>query len=238
MSGSIFTSSIGKKMFMSISGCILVLFLTFHMCMNLALVFSDEAYNAICGFLGANWYAVAATVLLAVVILAHIALAIVLTIQNRKARGSIRYAVTKREPGVEWSSKNMLVLGMVVILGLVFHLVHFWYKMMFAELASAHEVLLGAAATVSPTDGAAIVRYYFAQWPYVLLYLVWFAAIWFHLTHGVWSMMHSIGLNSKVWFKRMKCISFIVATLIIGGFALCAIILFLQGNGILPYPLF
>ncbi|MBQ3070949.1 MAG: succinate dehydrogenase/fumarate reductase cytochrome b subunit [Tidjanibacter sp.] len=237
MSGSIFTSSIGKKMFMSISGCILVLFLTFHMCMNLALVFSDEAYNAICGFLGANWYAVAATVLLAVVIVAHIALAIVLTIQNRKARGSIRYAVTKREPGVEWSSKNMLVLGIVVLLGLAFHLVHFWYKMMFAELAGAHEVLLGAAA-VSPTDGAAIVRYYFAQWPYVLLYLVWFAAIWFHLTHGVWSMMHSLGLNSKVWFKRMKCISFIVATLIIGGFALCAIILFLQGNGLLPYPLF
>ncbi len=237
MSGSIFTSSIGKKMFMSISGCVLVLFLTFHMCMNLALVFSDAAYNAICGFLGANWYAVAATALLALVIVLHIALAIVLTIQNRKARGTIRYRANAHEKGVEWSSKNMLVLGFVVLLGLVFHLVHFWYKMMFAELAGAHEVVLGAA-TVSPTDGAAIVRYYFAQWPYLLLYLVWFGSIWLHLTHGVWSMMHSLGLNSKVWFKRMKCISTIAATVIIGGFALCAIVLFLQGNGILPYPLF
>ena len=69
-------------MFMSISGCVLVLFLTFHMCMNLALVISNDAYNAICGFLGANWYAVAATVLLALVVVLHFALAIVLTIQN------------------------------------------------------------------------------------------------------------------------------------------------------------
>ena len=237
MSGSIFTSSIGKKMFMSISGCILVLFLTFHMCMNLALVFSDEAYNAICGFLGANWYAVAATVLLAVIVVLHIALAIVLTIQNRKARGSIRYAVTKREPGVEWSSKNMLVLGFVVLFGLLAHLLHFWLKMMYAELQGMHEVAIGAAM-VTPTDGAAIVRFYFSKWYYIALYLVWFAAIWLHLTHGVWSMMHSLGLNNQIWFKRMKCISWIVATLVIGGFALCAIILFLQGNGVLPHPLF
>lgn len=237
MSGSIFTSSIGKKMFMSISGCILVLFLTFHMCMNLALVFSDDAYNAICGFLGANWYAVAATALLALVVILHIALAIVLTLQNRKARGSIRYRVTKREEGVEWSSKNMLVLGFVVIIGLVFHLVHFWYKMMWTELMGAHEVALGATM-VAPTNGAAIVRYYFSQPLYLAIYLVWFASIWLHLTHGVWSMMHSLGLNSKVWFKRMKCISGVAATVIVGGFALCAIILFLQGQGILPYPLF
>lgn len=238
MSGSIFTSSIGKKMFMSISGCVLILFLTFHMCMNLALVFSDSAYNAICGFLGANWYAVAATVLLALVVLLHFALAIVLTIQNRKARGTIRYRANARENGVEWSSKNMLVLGFVVIIGLGLHLAHFWLNMMYTELMGTHEVALGASQVVSPTDGAAIVRYYFSQWPYALLYLVWFGGIWLHLTHGVWSMMHSLGLNNQIWFKRMKCISWAVATLICGGFALCTIILFLQGNGILPNPLF
>lgn len=238
MSGSIFTSSIGKKMFMSISGCVLILFLTFHMCMNLALVFSDSAYNAICGFLGANWYAVAATVLLALVVFLHFALAIVLTIQNRKARGTIRYRVTARENGVEWSSKNMLVLGFVVIIGLGLHLAHFWYNMMWTELMGAHTVVLAEGVTAAPTEGAAIVRYYFSQWPYALLYLVWFGGIWMHLTHGVWSMMHSLGLNNQIWFKRMKCISWIVATLICGGFALCTIVLFLQGNGILPNPLF
>jgi succinate dehydrogenase / fumarate reductase cytochrome b subunit len=206
--------------------------------MNLALIFSDNAYNAICGFLGANWYAVAATVLLAVVILLHFALAIVLTIQNRKARGSIRYRANAHENGVEWSSKNMLVLGFVVIIGLLMHLAHFWYNMMWTELQGSEITVLCDGSMTTPTNGAAIVRFYFSQWPYALLYLVWFAGIWLHLTHGVWSMMHSIGLNSKVWFKRMKCISLIVATLICGGFALCTIVLFLQGNGILPYPLF
>ena len=51
-------SSIGRKFVMALSGAALVFFLLFHGCMNLALVFSEEAYNAICRFLGANWYAV------------------------------------------------------------------------------------------------------------------------------------------------------------------------------------
>ena len=185
--------------------------------------------------MGANWYAVAATAGLALIVALHFALAIVLTIQNLKARGNIRYAVTKQEKGVEWSSKNMLVLGFVVIGGLAIHLANFWLKMMYAELQGAHEVVVGAAA-VAPTDGAAIVRFYFSKWYYVVIYLVWFAGLWLHLTHGVWSMMHSVGLNNQIWFKRLKCISFIVATIIAGGFALCAIAIFLQENfGILNF---
>ena len=62
---NIFTSSIGKKLIMSITGAFLILFLTFHMIMNGALVFSDDAYNAIVNFLGANWYALVGTVILA-----------------------------------------------------------------------------------------------------------------------------------------------------------------------------
>jgi len=54
-------SSIGKKLIMSISGLFLVLFLLFHLSMNVAAVFSGEAYNMVCSLLGSNWYAVAAT---------------------------------------------------------------------------------------------------------------------------------------------------------------------------------
>ena len=52
-------SSIGRKVVMSITGLALILFLTFHLSMNLVALFSGNAYNAICGFLGANWYALA-----------------------------------------------------------------------------------------------------------------------------------------------------------------------------------
>ncbi|MDR1407164.1 MAG: succinate dehydrogenase/fumarate reductase cytochrome b subunit, partial [Tannerella sp.] len=57
-------SSIGRKLVMSLSGTVLVLFLLFHLCMNVTAVFSAGAYNTICALLGANWYAVAATIVL------------------------------------------------------------------------------------------------------------------------------------------------------------------------------
>ena len=86
-------SSIGRKVVMSVTGIALVLFLTFHMAMNLVALFSAEGYNMVCEFLGANWYALVATVGLAALFVIHIIYAFWLTIQNRAARGNERYAV-------------------------------------------------------------------------------------------------------------------------------------------------
>ena len=85
--GNLFTSTIGRKLIMSISGLFLILFLLFHMSMNIAAVFSTEAYNAICEFLGANWYALAGTLILAAGFVVHIIYASILTLRNRAARG-------------------------------------------------------------------------------------------------------------------------------------------------------
>ena len=104
-------SSIGRKFVMALSGAALVFFLLFHGCMNLALVFSEEAYNAICRFLGANWYAVIGSLGIAFLVLVHFCYGLYLTIQNRAARGNDRYAVTDKKKGVTWESENMLVLG-------------------------------------------------------------------------------------------------------------------------------
>ena len=110
-------SSIGRKVVMSVTGVALILFLTFHMSMNLVALFSEDAYNMVCEFLGANWYALVATVALAALFVIHIIYAFWLTMLNRKARGSERYAVSEKPKTVEWASQNMLVLGLVVILG-------------------------------------------------------------------------------------------------------------------------
>ena len=91
-------SSIGRKVVMSVTGVALILFLTFHMSMNVAALFSGEAYNMICEFLGANWYALAGTVVLALGVLIHFIYAVVLTLNNYRARGTQRYAVTVQEP--------------------------------------------------------------------------------------------------------------------------------------------
>lgn len=220
-------SSIGKKLIMSISGLFLILFLVFHLCMNLAAVFSEEAYNMICAFLGSNWYAVAGTLVLAAGFVIHIIYAIILTLQNRKARGNDRYAVNVRPKNVEWSSQNMLVLGFIVIGFLVLHFTQFWYKMMFAELMGHHEVELGGQL-VGTTQGAEFIKYYFSQLWIVIAYLAWYVALWFHLTHGFWSALHTIGWNNTVWFNRWKVISDVFATVICLGFAFVTIAFYLK----------
>ena len=224
-------SSIGKKLIMSISGLFLVLFLLFHLSMNVAAVFSGEAYNMVCSLLGSNWYAVAATLVLAAGVVIHFVYAISLTLQNRKARGNDRYAINARPKGVEWASQNMFVLGLIVILFMLLHFSQFWYKMMFAELIGHHEVALGSAM-VSPQDGAAFINYYFQGNAVItVLYLIWYVALWFHLTHGFWSAIQTIGWNNTIWMNRWECISKIVATVICGLFAIITIIFFLNGVG-------
>ena len=222
-------SSVGKKLVMSLSGCFLVLFILFHMSMNLTMIFSREGYNLVCEFLGANWYALAATVVLAAGVFVHFVYAFILTIDNYRARGKQRYAVTVKEKGVSWASKNMLVLGVIVILGLGLHLVHFWSKMQLVEiLHSQHAVIAvdGVEAYAHPANGALLMAYIFSNPINVALYLVWFVALWFHLTHGVWSMFQTVGWANDTWYPRLKCAANIVATLIFLGFAAVAVYCF------------
>ena len=202
-------SSIGRKVVMSVTGVALILFLTFHGCMNMVALFSEEGYNMICEFLGANWYAVVATMGLAALAVLHIVYAFILTAQNRTARGESRYEVaTEVKAGkVEWASKNMLVLGLIICIGLLIHLWNFWYNMMFAEL-------VGAMPAISPTDGFGWIKETFSNPVFVVIYIVWLVAIWFHLSHGFWSAMQTLGVSGKIWLKRWMCIGNIYVTVL------------------------
>ena len=201
---------------MSLTGLFLVLFLTFHMSMNVVAVISADGYNMICNFLGANWYALVGTAIIAAGAVLHIIYAFWLTLQNRKARGNDAYAVNVRPKSVEWASQNMLVLGIIVFVGLALHLYHFWFKMQFNEIT-------GVLPDVNPHDGVALIRETFNCPITVVLYLIWFVAIWFHLTHGFWSAIQTLGINNHVWFNRWKCISNIFTTIIVLGFAVVLI---------------
>ena len=209
-------SSIGRKVVMSVTGIALILFLTFHGCMNVVALFSGEAYNTICELLGANWYAVAATLGLAALAVCHIVYAFILTAQNRRARGSERYAVTDKPAKVEWASQNMLVLGIIILLGLILHLFNFWYNMMFAELFPnlVTPMVNAAGENIKPSDGFDFIKVTFANPCFASLYVIWIVAIWFHLSHGFWSALQTLGWNGKTWFCRWKLISLIYVTLL------------------------
>ncbi len=202
------TSSVGRKVVMSLTGLFLILFLTFHVLMNAVAIISLDAYEAVCEFLGANWYALVGTAILAAGFVIHIIYAFWLTLQNRKARGNDRYEVSKKPASVEWASQNMLVLGIIVVVFLLIHLVNFWAKMQLPEIIG-QEAMTGQEALEAT----------FGQVWLLPLYLIGFVAIWFHITHGFWSAFQTLGTTNEKWICRWKCIGWWWATIVMVLFA-------------------
>lgn len=228
----LFSSSIGRKFVMAVTGLCLVLFVTFHVVMNSVALLWPTAYNAVCEFLGANWYALIASMGLAALFVIHILYALWLTLQNRRARGNDRYAVTSRPAQVEWSSKNMLVLGIVVVAFLGLHLWQFWSKMQLAELVTIKGVTTAsvADAPVGPAQGTLFLQLAFDNIWAPICYLVAFAALWLHMTHGFWSMFHTAGWDNTRWLPRLKCIANWWTSIVVALFAFQVVLFAYQAH--------
>lgn len=217
------SSSVGRKFLMALTGAFLILFVTFHVLMNGVALFWPTAYNDVCMFLGANWYALVGTMVLAAGFALHILLACWLTYENRRARGHNRYAVTARPKQVEWSSKNMLVLGIVILCFLCVHMYQFWAKMQLAEVLHIEGEFPAAAGTLF------IQQAFSCPWTLVI-YLIGFIALWFHMTHGFWSMFQSSGVNGSKWQCRLKCIGNVWSTLVVLLFIAEAVVFTIQAR--------
>ncbi|MDE6267958.1 MAG: hypothetical protein K2M04_02625 [Muribaculaceae bacterium] len=216
-------SSVGRKLVMAVTGAALVLFVTFHVLMNAVAIFWPAAYNVICEFLGANWYALIASAGLALLFIIHIIYALWLTVQNRRARGHEGYLVNKKPAQVEWASKNMLVLGIVVVAFLIVHMIQFWAKMQLAEI-TGHLAVDESGMAVPPAAGTWFLQIAFSCIWTPIIYIIGFVALWFHLTHGIWSMFQSAGWNGNIWMSRLKKIGCWWATIVVGLFIIQAIV--------------
>ncbi len=221
-------SSVGRKLVMSITGLCLILFVTFHAVMNGVALFWPSAYNMVCAFLGANWYALIASIGLAALFIIHIIYALWLTVQNRKARGNDRYAVVRKPEQVEWSSQNMLILGIVVLAFLCVHMIQFWAKMQLAEILECPATCDGTP--VPPQAGTLFIQMAFSQIWTPIVYIIGFVALWFHMTHGFWSMFQSAGWDNDTWLPRLKCIGNWWCTIVVGLFLAEAIVFTVQAN--------
>ena len=236
----IFNSSIGKKFIQAVSGAFLVIFLLLHATINFfsvidsftgkfgavaadADLFSkgDGLFKLGCDFMSTPVISIMVPVL-ALGFLVHIVYGCWLTVQNIRARGGWkRYEVPSKAATDSWSAKNMFVLGAIIIGFVFFHLTHFWAKMQLPEMFGIGNYEDNPYLLLVTT---------FGNWWVVALYIAWFVAVWFHLVHGFWSMLQTIGWNGSVWFKRVKVIGAIVASLICLMFVATAINAFVQAN--------
>lgn len=215
---SIIKSSIGKKFFMSITGMFLIIFLLLHATINFCYVIDPELFRAGCEFMSLPIVTVMTPILAAGFII-HFIWAFWLSLTNLKARGNQKYAVANKAQADNWAAKNMLVLGIIVIGGICFHLTHFWAEMQLKMFTGGEE-----------TDPVALMEKIFGQWWIVVIYIIWFVAVWFHLTHGFWSAFQTVGWNNDIWIRRWKVLGYIVATILLLAFVTVAVTAYCRVN--------
>lgn len=239
----IFNSSIGKKFIQAVSGAFLILFLTIHAVINFFSVIDtftgkygvvanddtlfsagDGLFKLGCDFMSTPVISIIVPVL-ALGFAVHILYGCWLTLKNIIARGGVkRYEVSSKAASDSWSARNMFVLGIVVLGVLAFHLTHFWAKMQMPELLGIGTFENNPYILLNAT---------FSKWWLLAIYLVWFTALWFHLCHGFWSMFQTVGWSGQTWFKRIKVIGNIFATIICAMFVIIGINAFLHANGLI-----
>ena len=221
-------SSITKKLIMSISGLFLIIFLLLHLTINSFSIIdtftgnygsAEGLFAAGCEFMALPIVTIMVPVL-ALGFFVHIVYAMILTAGNIKARGGyFRYASGSKGKAESWASKNMFLLGIVVLGLIAFHLNHFWAEMQLKEFMGEHA-----------EDPYLLLNETFKNWWMVVIYIVWFVALGLHLCHGFWSAFQIIGLSNKIWEKRLTYIGYVVVAIIVLGFCATAINGFIQAN--------
>jgi len=188
------TSSIGKKLVMSLTGLFLITFLIVHLIGNLQLFFNDggQAFNVYAHFMTTNPLVKFISIGLYAGILLHAIQGILMALQNKKAKGS-KYAVTTYSNG-SWMSKNMALLGTLIFAFLCIHMGDFWYKTKFTE---SLEMVSYTGVDYQVKDLYSKVYASFSQWWIVLIYIIGLIALMLHLLHGFQSAFTSLGLRHK-----------------------------------------
>jgi succinate dehydrogenase / fumarate reductase, cytochrome b subunit len=214
------SSTLGKKLLMALTGLFLILFLAVHLAGNLQLLHNDggRAFNMYAEFMSTNPLIQFISKGNFIFILIHIIWAIVLSRKNRQARGSVGYAQSNKSSA--WTSRNMGILGTLILIFLVVHLRHFYAEMHY-----------GGMTTVN-YDGAeyrdiySTVAFWFSKGWYVGLYVFCMLALSFHLWHGFSSAFQTLGLNHVKYNPVINFVGRAFAILVPAGFAWIPISMF------------
>jgi succinate dehydrogenase / fumarate reductase cytochrome b subunit len=226
----ILKSSLAKKYLMALTGLFLCLFLVGHLVGNLQLFISGEegaaGFNMYAQFMTTNPLIKIMSYLTYACILFHAIDGFVVTLQNRKAR-PVKYVVEKGSANSKWSSRNMALLGTILLVFIVTHMQHFWYQMHFGGLPTV--VIDG----VEVKDLHTIVLDFFnpainsMASVMTALYVFAMASLAFHLQHGFSSAFQSLGINHPKYTPIIKTLGSGLCILVPVAFASIPVYLYL-----------
>ena len=215
-------SSLGRKVIMALSGGFLIIFLFGHISGN-TLLFKDdggEAFNIYARFMTTNPAVKILSYLTYGSIILHIVYSILLTMYNRNAR-KVGYAVAGGNASSSWNSRNMGILGSVILVFIVIHMYSFWYKMHFGDMP------MTTIDGKDVKDLYTVVNASFHELWYVILYVVSMGVLTFHLSHGFSSAFQTLGLNHKKYTPIIEKVGMAIAVIVPVGFASMPVFMYL-----------
>jgi succinate dehydrogenase / fumarate reductase, cytochrome b subunit len=216
----LFSSSLGRKVVMALTGLFIILFLVVHLIGNLQLLKGDggEAFNVYAYFMTNNPLIKTIAYVNYAFFLIHIVWAIILTKKNREARGTVGYAIPNTK-GI-WSSRNMGILGTIILAFLIIHMRQFWGEMHFGSMP------MKTYGDQEVKDLYTVVAAVFAEWWYVAIYTLSMLAIAFHLWHGFESAFQTLGLNHLKYNPVIRFVGKAFSIVVPALFALIPIMMF------------
>ena len=208
------SSSLGRKLIMSLTGLFLILFLTGHVSGNLLLFKADggEAFNIYAKFMTTNPAVKVLSYLTYISVIGHVIYSIILSRHNKSAR-PVGYAESKASSNSSWASRNMGVLGTIILIFLVVHMQSFWAQMHWGDLPMV------TYEGEEYKDLYSIVNFAFQNIFIVIGYVVAMAFLAFHLSHGFASAFQTLGLNHKKYSPAIKAIGQIYCIVVPALFA-------------------
>ncbi|EON76226.1 Succinate dehydrogenase cytochrome b subunit [Lunatimonas lonarensis] len=218
------SSTLGRKLIMALTGLFLILFLVVHLAGNLQLLAGDggRLFNIYAESMASNPLIRVVSILNFVFIALHVVYSIILTKYNKQAR-PVGYAVSGASSNSSWASRNMGVLGTILLIFILVHLRGFWYEFKFGSIPTA------TYEEGTFKDVYTIVSSAYSNVIYVLFYVVSMGFLAFHLSHGFASAFQTLGLNHKKYSPLIKKVGIGFSILIPLLFALIPVVMFLQG---------
>ncbi|MEO7767575.1 MAG: succinate dehydrogenase cytochrome b subunit [Ferruginibacter sp.] len=205
-----YSSSIGKKITMGLTGLFLITFLIVHCGLNSMIFFNDggETFNHWGHLMGSNLIIRTMEIGLFVFLILHIVQGLILWKQNSGAR-PVKYIVNKPQQNSKWYSRSMGLLGTLILVFLVLHLYHFWTPSRLGGIANIQpleETSLGTYSNQEVHNLYGEMLVVFQNPLVVLIYVFGVASLFFHLVHGFQSAFQTFGINHKKYTPLIKAV--------------------------------